>query len=223
MVAMVMLILLGTELVVDERNRRGYTRPRPQLHWMAEFLIIVAVVLAVDFVVESLVVKRYRTSSGSMNPTIQVGQQLLVDRLGPQFRHPHRGDLIIFNPPAGAAINACGVDHPDDQPCPLPTSGRLATVFVKRVVAVPGDEISVNGGIAYVNGRRQRSPFLPGPVSCDICDLGRAVTVPPGYYFVMGDNRDHSNDSRVWGPVPNDWIIGRVFLSYWPITRWRIF
>jgi signal peptidase I len=223
MFAGVMLILVTAELIIVKRRSQPVTRPRIKLNGIAEFVLVVVLVLAVDFVLESVVVKRYRTSSSSMAPTIQVGDQLLIDRLTLRFHPPHRGDVVIFNPPAGSAINACGVDHSPDQACPLPTSGRLATVFVKRVVGLPGDTVTIAGGRAYVNGKLQRDPSMPHNVACDICDLPLSITVPPGHFFVMGDNRDHSNDSRVWGPVPSGWLIGRVLMSYWPLGRFGIF
>ncbi|HEX9547087.1 MAG TPA: signal peptidase I, partial [Acidimicrobiales bacterium] len=223
MFAGVMLILVAAEVIIVKRRSQPVTRPRIKLNAVAEFALVIVLVLAVDFVLESIVVKRYRTSSSSMAPTIQVGDQLLIDRLTLRFRPPHRGDVVIFNPPAGSAINACGVDHSPDQACPLPTPGRLAAVFVKRVVGLPGDRVTIAGGRAYVNGKLQRHPSLPRSVDCDICDLPLSITVPPGHFFVMGDNRDHSNDSRVWGPVPSSWLIGRVLLSYWPLSRFGIF
>jgi signal peptidase I len=223
MFAGVMLILVTAEVIIVQRRSRPVTRPRVKLTGIAEFALVIVLVLAVDFVLESVVVKRYRTSSSSMAPTFQVGDQLLIDRLTLDFRPPHRGDVVIFNPPAGSAINTCGVDHSPDQPCPLPTPGRLATVFVKRVVGVPGDTVTIAGGRAYVNGKLQRDPSISRTIDCDICDLPLPITVPPGYFFVMGDNRAHSNDSRVWGPVPSGWLIGRVLITYWPLSRFGIF
>jgi signal peptidase I len=232
--ASLMLALAATEVVMvggrTGRHRRGVLggsraagRTKHRLNWLAELVLIVSIVLAVDVALEALVVKRYRTSSASMAPAIHVGQQLLVDRLSLRFQPPHRGDIVVFNPPAGSALHLCGEPHPGDQACPVPSPGRLTTSFVKRVVAVPGDRLAVIGARVYVNGKQQPEPRITGSISCDLCELPQAITIPPGYFFVMGDNRGQSDDSRDWGPIPRSWLIGRVFFSYWPLSRLAVY
>ena len=141
---------------------------------------------------------------------------MLVDRVSYRFSEPSRGDIVVFKPPGGADENACGVQHSDDAPCPRPTKGRSDTNFIKRVVAVGGDRIKILGGRVYLNGRRQDEPFAQPDDACGICNLPQEITIPKGYYFMMGDNRGESADSREWGPIPEKWMIGRGFATYWP-------
>jgi signal peptidase I len=92
-------------------------------------------------------------------------------------------------------------------------------VFVHRVVAVGGDRLSVRDGRVYLDGVRQREPWVRPDRECASCNLPREVTVPAGHYFVMGDNRGGAADSRDWGPVPADWVIGKARFRYWPPGR----
>jgi signal peptidase I len=149
-------------------------------------------------------------------PTLEIGQRVLVDRLTKNFGDYERGDVLVFKPPAGADNNACGVQHPERSPCPEPTEGRSDTNFIKRVVAVGGDQLSVRAGRVYINGRPLREPYARLDDSCEICNLPQEITIPDGHYFMMGDNRGASADSREWGPVPEDWVIGQAFATYWP-------
>ncbi len=87
------------------------------------------------------------------------------------------------------------------------------------MVGVGGDRIKVIEGSVYVNGRRQKEGFAHLDASCGTCNLPQEITVPKGYYFMMGDNRGESADCRVWGPIPKDWIIGKAFMTYWPPNR----
>jgi signal peptidase I len=92
--------------------------------------------------------------------------------------------------------------------------------FIKRVVAGPGDPLSVADGHVVLNGKRQREAFFTEPCGeGPECDLPREITVPPDHWFMMGDNRGASDDSRFWGPVPTDAIVGRAFFRYWPSGR----
>lgn len=186
---------------------------------VAELATIFAVVFALKFGVGSLLVKRFRVWSDSMVPTLAIGQQILVDRVTPHFDRPDRGDIVVFNPPVGATSNTCGVRRADDQACPLPTARRSDNLFIKRVVGLPGDRLKVLQGMVYVDGKLQSEPDVRADARCDICNLPIEITVPPGHFFVMGDNRAHSDDSRYWGPVPGDSLIGRAFFSYWPLNR----
>jgi signal peptidase I len=181
-------------------------------------IVVVAIVLALG--IQAFLVKPFRIPSESMVPTLAVGQRVLVDRVTPRFSNPGRGDIVVFNPPTGAEEGACGdLGNPADRPCPEPTSGRSETNFIKRVVGLPGDRVKVIDGEVFVNGRRQAEPFARPDADCPICDLPQEITVPPGHFFMMGDNRGASADSREWGPVPEDWLIGRAFFTYWPLPR----
>ncbi len=144
---------------------------------------------------------------------------MLVDRVTKHFSTPGRGDILVFKPPAGADDDRCGVSHPPDQACPEPTSQRSQTNFIKRVVGLPGDHLKVIGGRVWINGKQLNEPYIRPDATCQICDLPREITIPPGHFFMMGDNRGESDDSRTWGPVPKNWIIGKAFFTYWPPHR----
>jgi len=184
-----------------------------------ELVLIVAVALGLALGIQAFLVKPFRIPSESMVPTLEVSQRVLVDRVSFRFSDPHRGDIVVFKPPKGADDNVCGVTHPDDQPCPRPTNERSGTNFIKRVVAEPGDRLKVMDGRVFIDGKRQDEPFIRPDAGCPICDLPREITIPPGQFFMMGDNRGESADSREWGPVPKKWIIGNAFFTYWPPGR----
>ncbi len=186
---------------------------------LIELVTIVAVALGLALGIQAFVVKPFRIPSESMEPTLDVGQRVLVDRVSGHFGNPHRGDIVVFKPPKGADEDRCGVSKPADEPCPRPTPERSDTNFIKRVVGVPGDRLKVIGGRVFIDGKEQKEPFIRPDESCDICNEGREITIPPGYFFMMGDNRGESADSREWGPVPKKWIIGKAFFTYWPPGR----
>ena len=181
--------------------------------------MIVAVALGLALGIQAFLVKPFRIPSESMVPTLEIGQRVLVDRVSKNFSDYGRGDVLVFKPPAGADINTCGVRHSSRSACPRPTSGRSDTNFIKRVVAVGGDRLKVIGGAAYVNGKRQEDSFARLDKGCSICNLPQEIRIPKGYYFMMGDNRGASADSREWGPIPKDWVIGQAFATYWPPGR----
>ena len=183
---------------------------------LLELVVIVVVALGLALGIQAFLVKPFRIPSESMVPTLQIGQRVLVDRLSKHWSDYGRDDILVFKPPAGADQNACGVQHAETSACPAPTDDRSDTNFIKRVVGVGGDRVKVLGGHVYINGERQREPFAHFSSSCDICNLPDEIRVPKGYYFMMGDNRGASADSRVWGPVPKKWVIGQAFATYWP-------
>src|SRR5215210_2900310 len=185
---------------------------------LVELVTIVAVALGLALGIQALLVKPFRIPSESMVPTLEIGQRVLVDRVTFRYGDPERDDIVVFKPPAGADNNTCGTTNYDEQrqPCPLPTSQRSDTNFIKRVVGLPGDRLSVRAGRVYINGRRQNEPWIRPDASCDICELPEEIRIPTGMYFMMGDNRGESADSREWGPVPKRWMIGQAFMTYWP-------
>lgn len=184
-----------------------------------ELVSIVAVALLLALGIQAFLVKPFRIPSESMVPTLAIGQRVLVDRVSYRIGEPERGDIVVFKPPRGADQNVCGVDHPSDSACPKPTSDRSDTNFIKRVVGLPGDRLKVLGGRAFINGKEIEEPYIRPDDSCTICNLPDEIRIPPGHFFMMGDNRGESADSREWGPVPKKWIIGQARLTYWPPGR----
>jgi signal peptidase I len=188
---------------------------------LLELVLIVAVALGLALGIQAFLVKPYRIPSESMVPTLQVGQRVLVNRIGNRFSAPSVGDVVVFHPPAGAEQdNTCGGGTPPPgQVCDKPTSQEASVNFIKRVVAGPGDRLSIVNGHVILNGKRQKESFTEPCGGGEECNFPRTVTVPAGYYFMMGDNRGSSDDSRFWGPVPRKWIIGQAFATYWPPRR----
>jgi signal peptidase I len=189
---------------------------------LVELVTIVAVALGLALGIQAFLVKPFRIPSESMVPTLTVGQRVLVDRVSYRFTDPDRGDIIVFKPPSGEP-STCGVERPSDEPCPKGTPDKSSTNFIKRVVGLPGDRLKVLAGSVYINGKKQNEPFARLDPECATCNLPQEITVPKGEYYMMGDNRGESADSREWGPVPKKWIIGMAFMTYWPPNRIGVF
>jgi len=181
-------------------------------------------------VIQALVIKPYQIPSESMEPTLDPGQRVLVNRFGYRFGDPSVGDVVVFHPPVGAVPGergdtseplggACGVDKESTEACPEPHDEEASTNFIKRIVAGPGDRLRIEGGIPIVNGEAAQEDFIVPCRGGGGCEFPGEIEIPPDHYFMMGDNRGHSDDSRFWGPVPRDWIIGEAFFTYWPVNR----
>jgi len=198
---------------------RSKSTPKSTTSSLIELVTIVAVALGLALGIQAFLVKPFRIPSESMVPTLEIGQRVLVDRVSFRFSDPDRGNIVVFKPPAGADTNSCGVQHPSDMACPRSTPDRSDTNFIKRVVGLPGDRLKVIDGAVYINGKHQKDDFAHLDSECGICNLPREITIPKGQYFMMGDNRGESADSREWGPVPKKWIIGKAFMTYWPPNR----
>jgi signal peptidase I len=196
-------------------------RPKSASGSLLELIMIVAVALGLALGIQAFLVKPYRIPSESMVPTLEIGQRVLVNRIGARFGDPDVGDIVVFHPPAGAEQdNTCGSGPPPEgQVCDEPTDEKSDVNFIKRVVAGPGDRIAIEDGHVILNGKRQEESFIRPCGGGSDCDFPREVTVPADHYFMMGDNRGASDDSRFWGPVPRDWIIGGAFATYWPPKR----
>lgn len=213
---------------------------------LLEIVIIVAVAIGIALLIQAFLVKPYRIPSGSMLPTLKIGERILVNRVEGRFGDPARGDIVVFDPPSGDGEPECGVrdgqeyapgqvfrEGTEDDPqakmvCPLPAPGKFDETYVKRVVGMPGDSLSVKRGRVWINGKQLNEPYLPANDDCvddtDIstdCNFPTPVTVPAGHYFMMGDNRNDggSYDSRFWGPISREAVIGKVFFTYWPPGR----
>jgi signal peptidase I len=157
-----------------------------------EWLVIIALAVALSQVARTWVIATYTVPTGSMVPTIEVGDRFVVDRLVYLYRQPQAGDIVLF-------------DDPD----------RVLPALVKRVIAVGGHTVDLKDGSVVIDGVPALEPYtygkpsLPGPVRMP-------VTVPAGYVWVMGDNSTNSADSRWFGPVPVSSIHGRAVFTYWP-------
>jgi signal peptidase I len=208
---------------------RGPKRPKSTIGSIVELIIIIAVALGLALGIQAFIVKPYRIPSGSMEPTLDVGQRVLVNRIGMHFGEPHVGEVAVFHPPEGAEQQECGptphVVSTDGAACAVPLPKKSGENFIKRIVAGPGDEMYVKEGHVYRRAHgtstfvREKDSYIRQCGASTECEFPVHIKIPPGHWFMMGDNRGESDDSRFWGPVPTGWIIGGAFATYWPPDR----
>ncbi len=152
-----------------------------------------------------------RIPSDSMAPTLRPGDTVLANQVAYRHRPPRIGDIVVFHPPDGAVTMRCGKRRPPGQACATATPGNSTALFVKRVVALPGDRVSIRDGHVIRDGNRASEPFItPCRRGEGNCAFPRTFVVAAGRYYLLGDNRGNSLDSRNWGPVRASAIIGRV-------------
>ena len=195
--------------------------PKSFIKSVSELVVTVAVAVSLALLIQAFIVKPYRIPSGSMIPTLSIGQRVLANRMAGA---PSLGDVVVFHPPRGAdpAEPVCGdslAGAGHAQACDKPTVAESSQTFIKRVVGLPGDRISIVNGHVIRNGVRERDSYIQACGLGGSCDFPESIVIPPGDYFMMGDNRGESDDSRFWGPVPDKWIIGVAFFTYWPPDR----
>jgi signal peptidase I len=150
----------------------------------------------------------YRIPSRSMDPTLPLGDRVAVEAGAPRL-----GEIVVFHPPEGAAQEVCGSGtpiSPGGAACAHPVPREERIKFIKRIVAGPGDTIKVIEGHVIRNGQREKDPYVRPCPGVSECNFPVPIKVPEGDWFLMGDNRGESDDSRFWGPVPASWIIGVV-------------
>lgn len=172
---------------------------------MVEWVAVIVGALVVALVVKTFLFQAFYIPSASMEPTLQKGDRVLVNKLSYDIHDVHRGDVVVFEIPQ----NAVGADGIKD--------------LIKRVIGLPGDTIESRDGVVYINDRRVAEPYLPkgtltgDPANGNNPPIDRQV-VPDGKVFVMGDNRGNSHDSRYAdrGPIPISSIVGRAFVLVWP-------
>jgi signal peptidase I len=151
--------------------------------------------LLIYLLIRTFLFENYRVVGTSMVPTLADGQFLVVNKLGYRLHQPQRGDIIVFTDPYS----------PDRK-------------LIKRLIGFPGETVEVRGGAVLINGHALDEPYLEDPGNSS-----RAASVlPDGEYFVLGDNRNNSSDSRSWGNLPRDRIVGKAWLSYWPPALWGL-
>jgi signal peptidase I len=177
--------------------------------WVVEWVVILMAVLLCTVLLRTYVVQSFYIPSPSMVPTLQVGDRIMVNKLSYDFHGVHRGDIVVFKRPPLE-----DQDFPD---------------LVKRVIGLPGETISTQNGHVYINGRLLNEPWLPpGPSSYTgalpddahaVFNMPGPVKIPAGHYFVMGDNRTDSEDSRYFGPIAQSLIVGRAVAVVWPLSH----
>jgi signal peptidase I len=184
-------------------------------------IIVVAVLLALG--IQAFLVKPYKIPSGSMEPTLKIGQRVLVNRIGMDLNGPHVGEIVVFHPPKDSREQKCGSTHyevtPGGAACDQTNPQEAGENFIKRIVAGPGDVIAIREGHVYRNGIRERDPYIAPCGNDRACNFPTPIKIPAGHWFMMGDNRGQSDDSRFWGPIPTGWIVGGAFFTYWPPDR----
>lgn len=182
---------VAEEAKIPSRSSKHKKKEKSALREMAE-VVVVALVLA--FLIKTFVVGNFWIPSESMVPTIEVNDKVIVTNFSYWFAEPERGDVIVFRFPH---------DPKKD--------------YIKRCIGLPGETIQFQNSQLYVNGELVEEPYLPEDLEFE--DYG-PVQVPEGQYFMCGDNRNHSSDSRVWGFVEKKLIIGKAQVIYWPFDRW---
>ncbi|HEX2369609.1 MAG TPA: signal peptidase I [Acidimicrobiia bacterium] len=202
----------GRHVRVEEKPQRSGAKS-----FLTELPILVLVALAVAVLIKTFLVQAFYIPSGSMIPTLEINDRVLVNKLAYRFGEPHRGDVVVFdsNGPEVDESVVEGVLRHVAEAIGLRTAAT--DDFIKRVIAVEGDTVRIARNRVLVNGEPIDEPYLPpGTVMPD----EPAVRVGPGELFVMGDNREHSQDSRVFGPIPVEEVVGRAFVRIWPPSRW---
>jgi signal peptidase I len=189
--------------------------PRKRSRWLRETVGVVVLALAVALLLHLFVVQTYFIPTGSMEPTLQIGDRILVDKLSYAFHGVDRGNIVVFSQPPQE--NCGGPSVPD---------------LVKRVIGLPGETISRSGtGDVLINGKRLDETWLPaseqgatypGPAGTTY-SLQHPYKIPANHYYVMGDNRRDSCDSRYWGPIAGSLIVGKVDMRIWPLSALRFF
>jgi len=154
----------------------------------------------------------YTIPHESMRPTMTIGDTVLIDEDAYLHARPRVGDVVVFRPPAGAERGTqCAKRPPRGQACAIATPRDARVNFIKRIVAGPGDSISIRDGRVIRNSKRAAEPFItPCERGASLCDYPRTFTVAPGRWYVLGDNRGASDDSRFWGPVARSALVGRM-------------
>ncbi len=175
-------------------------RPLGCLFEVVETLVLTLVIF---LVIQNFVAQPYRVQQQSMEHTLEPDQYVLVDKLTPRFDDFKRGDIVVFNPPAGW-VQSDG------------------TPYIKRVIGIGGDTIDIHDGKVFVNGIALDEPYVYEGQPTTASDGQSTWVVPQGDLFVMGDHRENSADSRVFGPISRSSVIGRAWLRYWPFNTFGI-
>ena len=177
---------------------------------LVEWVGVIGIALVIAIVVRMFLLQQFYISGPSMETTMFTNNRVLVNKLAYQIGDVKRGDVVVFD---RATVNGNDVVHDD---------------LIKRVIALGGETISIKSCVVYINGTILPEPYLPARDTemtdpqdrCSTVDIVDTV-IPEGEFFLMGDNRPQSYDSRMFGPITREMIVGRAFVIIWPVTQWR--
>jgi len=193
------------DATLDDDAARPTSEPaRKKTHHMVlEWGVILLVALVVSVGLRTFAFQTFFIPSGSMEPTLQIGDRIIVDKLAVDWGSIHRGDILVFKAPPA---EDCGGDPVVD--------------LVKRVIGLPGDKLYSIGDTIYVNGKKFDENWShTEPLGNAIAPANNPVVVGANHYFMMGDNHSDSCDSRMWGTIPRSDVIGKAFFRVWPLSR----
>lgn len=160
---------------------------------------IIAIALFLALLIRAFVAEPRYIPSDSMLPTLQVGDRLVVEKISYHFHPPQKGDIVVFDPPQQLQVQGYAKNQ----------------AFIKRVIGTPGQTVAINSGKVYLNNQPLTESYIAEPPNYQM----DAVRVPENQLFVMGDNRNNSNDSHVWGFLPKQNVIGHACWRFWPLSR----
>jgi signal peptidase I len=163
---------------------------------LVEWVVILVGALLVAFVVKTFLLQAFYIPSGSMEPTLKINDRVLVNKLSYDVHEVHRGDIVVFRSPPGE-------EHSEVKD------------LIKRVIGLPGETVESRDGRIVIDGRTLEEPYIHDGVVTGAMEPSK---VPPGQVWVMGDNRPNSKDSRFFGPIDQDLIVGRAFVRVWPLS-----
>jgi signal peptidase I len=169
---------------------------RPKKSWVREWVETIIVALVLALIIRTFIIQVFYIPSGSMVPTLKIRDRIIVNKFIYKLRDPKRFEIVVFK-----------------YPYPRPDEPRRD--YIKRIVGLPGDSIQVKNGVVFINGVKLREDH---PINRGSSDYG-PFQVPDDGYFMMGDNRPNSADSRVWGYLPRDHVIGPAILRIWPLNK----
>jgi signal peptidase I len=202
----------------DDGTGREPSRGDRTKRLIIEWVVLIAAALIIAFLIKTFLFQAFYIPSGSMEPTLNIDDRVLVNKLSYDFHDVHRGDIVVFKAPPGERTG--GIDD-----------------LVKRVIGLPGETVTERRDSGsgtyniYINGRRLHEPYLPKdassgpegssvPPGCGVpADQSPGCVVPAGRVFVLGDNRNQSKDARTFGPITESSIVGRVFVRIWPLSN----
>ena len=190
------MTVLHDEAPPSDKPARSRTAAKSFIEWV----VVLGGALLVAFVVKTFLIQAFYIPSSSMESTLLIGDRVLVNKLSYDFGEVERGDIVVFERP------------------PQDTGNPEIKDLIKRVVALPGETVELRDGEVFIDGRRLDEPYLQANDGATV----EAKKVPAGHYWVMGDNRGQSKDSRFFGPISEDLIVGRAFVRIWPISAFKL-